>query len=226
ALAKLIRDTHPRLYAFVFNHRDKRSAARQLDLTRRTPALHVSQKFPATNGCLSPVMPIAPHPSNRNAIITYDLRVDPEPLLALDADAIYERIFTPSEDLPDDTPRIALKGVHLNKCPVLAPFDMLKADEAERLNLDIPACRRHWKAIHDRIDAVVAKAQAVFDAHQFGPATDADTALYDGFVDHADRKLADGVHKAGAEQLATIEFADKRLNDLLFRYRGRHFPDT
>ncbi len=228
ALAKLIRDTQRRLYDYVFNNRDKRSAAALLDLNTRKPALHVSQKFPARLGCLSPVMPIAPHPSNKNAVIVYDLRVDPEPLLELSPEAIYERIFTPTEDLPEDAPRVALKGVHLNKCPVLAPFEMLREGEAERLHLDIAACRRHWKAIHDRIDEIAAKAQVVFDAHQFDPSTDADTALYDGFVGDADRKLADKVRRSTGEQLAenAILFTDNRLNELLFRYRARHFPDT
>lgn len=227
ALAKLIRDRQPRLYDYVFSQRDKRTAAAQLDLTTRKPALHVSQKFPATNGCLSPVMPIAPHPTNKNCVIVYDLRVAPGPLLELSPEDIYERIFTPTEDLPEDTPRVALKGVHLNKCPVLAPFEMLREGEAARLNLDIGACRRHWKAIHDRIDEVEVKAQAVFDAQAFEPSADPETALYDGFVGDADRKLADQVRRSGGEELASadIVFADNRLNELLFRYRARYFPE-
>ncbi|MES1954548.1 exodeoxyribonuclease I [Salinisphaera hydrothermalis] len=227
-LAKLIRDKQPRLYDYVINNRDKHSARKLLDMDTRKPALHVSSKFPAENGCLSPVMPIAQHPSNKNCIIVYDLRVDPAPLLELAPDEIYERIFTPTEDLPDDTPRIALKGVHLNKCPVLAPFEMMRENEAARLHLDINQCRRNWKAIHDQLTAVEAKATAVFDARVFDAESDAEAALYDGFISDSDRKLAESVRATAPTELAdgAIVFSDNRLNELLFRYRARHFPDS
>lgn len=227
-LARLIRDKQPKLFDYVVHNRDKHSARKMLDMGTRKPALHVSSKFPAANGCLSPVMPIAAHPSNKNCVIVYDLRVDPTPLLELPPDEIFERIFTPTADLPEDTPRVALKGVHLNKCPVLAPFEMMRESEAARLNLDINQCRRHWKAIHDRLSEVEAKATAVFDAHAFEPDGDAEAALYDGFIGDADRKLADQVRRTSAADLAdgAIVFADNRLNELLFRYRARHFPET
>ena len=175
-LAKLIRDKQPKLFDYVVNNRDKHSARKMLDMGTRKPALHVSSKFPASNGCLSPVMPIASHPNNKNCVIVYDLRVDPTPLLELPPDEIFERIFTPTADLPEDTPRVALKGVHLNKCPVLAPFEMMRESEAARLNLDINQCRRNWKAIHDHLAEVEAKAVAVFDAHAFEPDGDAEAA--------------------------------------------------
>ncbi|HET7315429.1 exodeoxyribonuclease I [Salinisphaera sp.] len=227
-LARLIRDKQPRLYEYVQSHRDKTGARKLLDMDTRKPALHVSSKFSAANGCLSPVMPIAQHPSNKNCIIVYDLRADPAPLLDLPPEDIFERIFTPSEDLPGDAPRVALKGVHLNKCPVLAPFEMMREHEAERLNLDIPRCRRHWKTIHDRLAEVEAKATAVFDARVFDAESDPEAALYDGFVSNADRQLADKVCRSTPEKLAAgeIVFADNRLNELLFRYRARHFPET
>lgn len=228
ALAKLIRAKQPKLFNYVLNNRDKHAARDQLDMQTRKPALHVSQKFAATTGCLSPVMPIAAHPTNKNCIIVYDLRVDPAPLLELGADEIYERIFTPTRDLPDDAPRVALKGVHLNKCPVLAPFEMLREPEAERLGLDIPQCRRYWKAIHDQLIEVEAKATAVFSAHNFEPDNNAEAALYDGFIDGADRKLADQVRSTPPNELASgdVAFKDNRLNELLFRYRARHYPNT
>src|SRR5699024_2101033 len=130
ALAQLIRQAQPKLFDFVYSHRDKHSAARLLDLETRKPVLHVSQKFPAQTGCISPVMPVARHPVNRNAVIVFDLRRDPEPLLELGPDELYDRIFTPEDALPDGVERVALKSVHLNKCPVLAPYGMLRENEA------------------------------------------------------------------------------------------------
>ncbi|WP_111747576.1 exodeoxyribonuclease I [Salinisphaera orenii] len=229
ALAQLIRGKQSKLFEFVSSHRDKQSARKLLDMDTYKPALHVSAKFGAINGCLSPVMPIAQHPSNRNCVIVFDLRTDPEPLLSLDVETIRDRIFTPSEDLPEDAPRVALKGVHLNKCPVLAPFEMLRDTEAERLNIDVSLCRRRWKMIHDRLADIQAKAASVFDRGAgFGAAEDAELALYDGFVTNPDRERATQVRQTPVEQLAddALAFDDWRLNALLFRYRARNYPQT
>src|SRR5699024_7513653 len=125
--------------------------------------------------------------TNRNCIITYDLRIDPAPLLGLRPDAIADRLFTLSTDLPEETHRIALKGIHLNMSPILAPFEMMKDAEAQRLALDIDQCRRHWKAIRDHMDTVEAKAIAVFDNSGFGTSENPESALYDGFVGDKDR---------------------------------------
>jgi len=227
-LARLIRAKQPKLYGFVFENRDKRSARALLDLDHHKPVLHVSEKFPAEQGCLSLVMPIAPHPVNKNAVIVFDLRQDPSDLLALSAEDIHERLFTPAADLPDGVQRIPLKGVHVNKCPVLAPAGMLKPDEAERLGLDGKQLREHRDALMAEIDAVADKAQAVFALGEFEPAADPEQDLYGGFVPDEDRRLCDEVRAASGPALAEREFAfqDNRLHELLFRYRARHFPET
>lgn len=229
-MARLIRSKQPQLFDYVLNNRDKHSARRLLDMETRKPALHVSAKFPTRNGCLSPVMPIAWHPINKNCIITYDLRVDPTPMLEMSPEEIYEHLFTPADQRGEDAPRIGLKGVHLNRCPVLAPFEMLQENEAQRLHLDINACRRHWKALHDQMALVETKAMQVFDRfhRSFTSPADPEAALYDGFVSRADRQLAATVRTSPPAQLAEgdIVFEDNRLNELLFRYRARHYPDT
>ncbi len=228
-LARLIRAKQPRLFDFVRSNRDKKTARKLLNMDTRKPTLHVSSKFGASNGCLSPVMPIAPHPTNRNCLIVYDLRVDPEPLLTLDAESIRERMFTPRKDLPEDAPRVALKGVYLNKCPVLAPFEMLRPPEAERLAIDVDMCRAYWKAIHDNMAAVATKATEVFDRGPgLEPAADPEHGLYDGLIGDADRERAAQV-RAGSTKFFSnnqLVFDDDRLNTLFFRYRARYYPES
>lgn len=228
ALARLIRARQPRLYDFVFRNRDKRSARAMLDLNRYKPVLHVSDKFPAETGCLSPVMPIAPHPVNSNAIIVFDLRHDPEPLLRLPPDQVRERLFTPADGLPDEVDRIPLKGVHVNKCPVLAPVETLNDERAQRLRLNLDDCRRHWKLLREDVAAVTEKVRAVYTSGEFEPATDPEQGLYDGFVNDGDRRLCDRVRELTGRQLATDPppFEDERLRKMLFRYRARNFPDS
>lgn len=228
ALARLIRDKQPRLYDFVFSNRDKKSARAMLDMVSRKPVLHVSQKFPADLGCISLVMPVAEHPVNKNAVIVYDLRHDPRDLIELAADEIHERMFTPSEDLPEGVERVPLKGVHTNKCPVLAPANMLNTEEARRLQLDGGTLRRHRDTLLENIDAVADKAQAVFALGEFEAGSDPEQELYSGFVPDADRKLCQQVITASPQALENPDFPfqDKRLHELLFRYRARYYPET
>jgi exodeoxyribonuclease-1 len=228
ALAKMIRSKQPRLYDFVFSNRGKVAAQQLLAPNSHEPVLHVSEKYPTEYGCLSLVMPIAPHPTNKNQVLVYDLRHDPAELLALDAEEIHERIYTPRADLPDGVERIALKAVHLNKCPILAPLKTLLPAQAARLQLDLEQCKRHHAVIFAEIAAVAAKVQAVFQIGEFESGSDPEQDLYGGFVSDDDRRLCDAITRLSGAELASHEprFRDPRLHELLFRYRGRHYPET
>ncbi|MEX2365150.1 MAG: exodeoxyribonuclease I, partial [Pseudohongiellaceae bacterium] len=66
-----------------------------------------------------------------------------------------------------------------------------------------------------------------FDS-SFANNQDADSALYQGFIPDADRRVAEQVKNASTEQLAnqSFVFQDRRLNELLYRYKARQFPQT
>ncbi len=227
ALARLIRERQPKLYDYVSKNRSKQAARALLDMQNHEPVLHVSSRFPAAQGCLSLVMPLVPHPTNNNAVLVFDLRQDPSDLLLLSPEDIHERIFTPRADLPEDVERIAVKAIHTNKCPILAPVKTLTTAQAERVQLDLDTCRQHWAAIRPHIEALAVKLQAVFEMGEFEPHSDAEQDLYGGFVGNDDRKRCDQVRQMSGPELAldTLVFEDKRLNELLFRYRARNFPD-
>lgn len=232
ALARLIQNKKPKLYAYAFDHRDKKSVLDQLDLSGHVPVLHISRRYPATRGCLALVMPLAPLSSDRKEeVLVYDLRVDPTPLLTLDAGAIHERVFTSREDLPEGADRIPIKKVSASKCPVLAPVRMAKdlpEKRARAFELDLDACRRHWKMLYSDIKAVAAKVQAVFAMSEFPPREDPEQSLYDGFPSNEDQSKYASIREASGEELAqrNVQFEDPRLSTLLFRYRARNYPET
>ena len=70
-------------------------------------------------------------------------------------------------------------------------------------------------------------AQA-YSSQKFNPAGDVDLALYEGFLNDADRPLLASVRNASPQELAQthFEFHDERLPELLFRYRARNWPET
>jgi exodeoxyribonuclease-1 len=227
ALARLVRDRQPRLFDFVFSHRDKASAARLLDPRAREPVLHVSSRYPARVGCMALVVPLLRHPLNQNAVVVYDLRHDPTPLLSLDAAGVRRLVYSPAGALEGSEQRIPLKLVHLNKCPVLAPLTTLTPEAAERWAIDLAQARQHRAAL--LADAgLAAKLDAVYAENAFPPVSDPDQALYAGFLSDADRRRCERVRRTPPERLAGLarEFEDARLPELLFRYRARNWPQT
>jgi len=227
ALARLIRGAQPRLFDFLFSLRDKRRAAALLDWTGKTPVLHASSRIPAERGCLAMVLPIAPHPSNPNGVIVFDLHADPAPLAELSAEDIRDRVFVARADLPEGIERLPLKVVHQNKCPALAPLSTLEGVDCARIRFDLQKCLGHADQIR-AMPSLAHKLQTVFaTAHDSGDRL-AEQALYAGLPESADLALAAKVRRADPDQLHEFaaRFKDSRYRDLLRRYRARHYPDT
>lgn len=228
AVAKLIRQKQPRLYDFLFRHRFKQEVNKLLGLGSYRPLVHVSGMYPAVNHCFAVVLPICRHPENGNGVIVYDLSVDPEPLLTLSADEIQQRLFTATADLPDGADRIPLKTVHVNKCPVLAPVKVIRGEDADRLGCDLTRCFAHLEQIKAAGD-LDSKLAKVFVSDFTNEITDPDLMIYSGgFFSPHDKAEMTRIKEASPEQLASlvVNFRDKRLEEMLFRYKGRNFPDT
>jgi exodeoxyribonuclease-1 len=228
-LARLLRVHQPRLWEFYFKLRRKQAVFELLDVARMTPLLHVSSRYPASRGCIALIAPLAMHPGLPNAVIAYDLDVDPRPLLGLDADAIADRVFVARADLPEGIERIPLKAIHANRSPALAPLSALKGVDTSRIGLDSERALAHLQMLREGGD-LVPKLHAVFArADTRDPPADPELALYGGaFPGDADKRLFAAVRATPPEQLGqrAFPFRDARYTELLFRYRARNWPDT
>ncbi|WP_457670444.1 exodeoxyribonuclease I [Thiolapillus sp.] len=227
AMAKLVKDKQPRLFDYLFNNRDKRKLAQQLNLRDQQPVVHASAKYPARLGCIAVVVPVAQHPTNRNGIIVYDLRIDPQPLFDLSAEQIREKLYTPSSELAQGEQRIPLKVISVNHAPVVVPLNTLGSAAREQWELDPEREQRHLQAIRNAPE-LQKKLQEVFTGEHFEECADPDQNLYAGFLSNNDRRLCDQVLRCSPEALASFHpaFEDDRLPELLFRYRARNWPQT
>jgi len=228
ALGRLLRERQPRLFDWYFALRQKRRAFEQLDWVGMTPVLHVSQRYPASQGCLAMVVPLAAHPRNPNGVIVYDLAVPPDDLIDLPVADLHDRVFVARRDLPEDVQRVPLKLVQANRSPALAPLSTLREEDAARLAIDLDACQRNLERLRSA-EGIAEKVRAVFAAAAaWPPARDPEQALYDGFLPDADRALLRRVRSTPPEALgdAALAFADPRYPELLLRYRARNWPQT
>jgi exodeoxyribonuclease I len=225
-MARLIKNKQPKLYDFVFQHRDKRLVDQQLNLVANKPVLHISSMYPADRGCAAIVVPLARDMTNKNALYVYDLSVDPEPLLTLEPEQLKARMFTRREDLPEGVERIPIKAVHINKCPIVAPVSVVTSEVAQRLGFDLQQCRQHQELL-DRATGLAQKIQAIFSGREFEAIGDPDLALYSGgFFSSQDRQLMDELRHLSPALLSKAKppFHDARLPEMLFRYRARNYP--
>lgn len=234
-VARLLKQKQPKLFHYAFSNKDKKSIGELLNLRTRTPCVHVSGMIPARFGHTGVIVPVARDSKNQNSIIVLDLRSDPKELAQLDVEAIKQRVFS-SNDALGDTPRLHLKTVQINRCPMISPIGTLNAATAERLNIDLDVQLARAKTLQAMLsgpdaDALIQKILTAMARH-YDPsvnAPDVDGTLYSGgFVDQADKKRMEIVRKTAPEQLSDLIglFDEKRLNEMFWRFRARNYQET
>ena len=226
-LAALIKRKQPALYDYVYQHRQKKSLLPLVDLQQRKPLLHVSSMISSEHGCTTLVMPLAFHPTNKNALIVFDLTFDPQDLIALSAEELQQRVFTSREDLPEGVARVPLKCIHLNKCPILGTAKLLDENAATRLGISKSACERNWLTLkhHDLRE----KVQQVMGGNDFAPRENPERQLYQSFIPKQDKKIMIDVRLAKQDldvEKMKARLTDPRLQEILWLYKARNFPDS
>ena len=84
-----------------------------------------------------------------------------------------------------------------------------------------------WPAWYRK--AIQQKIGKIFEPVEFEPVTDPDLMIYaGGFFADKDKTLMNTIHSTDPEALGTQtwRFDDKRLPEMLFRYRARNYPET
>lgn len=228
AMAKLVKQHHPKLFNYVFDLKNKTKVLELINWQQLTPLVHISSKISSEYGCCTWVVPICPHPQNKNAIIVLNLALDPSPLFELSASEIKTKLYTPTAMLAEGEQRLPVKLIHINKCPILAPAKTLTAENAQRLNIDRQACLSNLQKIKDN-PSIIDKLTEVYESSQSTEDVDAEHALYTGgFFSTHDKKLMQQIVESDAQGLTNVNFAfeDDRLHTLLFRYKARNFPES
>lgn len=228
-LARLIRASQPRLWDYALGLRDKRRVRGLLDWLGGGTLVHTSEKFPAERGCTSLVLPIGPGPDSDQGVIVIDLMADPAILIEHDIDELRDRLYTPRADLPDGIERPAIKTVHANRCPMLAPIGVLGGVDLARIGLDIERCEHNRQRLLATAGLADKLAQVMRRSEPAAPIEDIELGLYrGGFASPAERARLDRARRTPPAQLAGVDFGfeQARHTELLFRRRARNWPDT
>jgi len=225
ALARLIKTRNPKLWDFCLRLHKKDAVWAEIGVNR--PFVHLSTRYPVERGNLAVVWPLAPHPTNKNELIVWDLSRDPRELQGLDADTVRRRLYTRQSELPEGELRLPIKTIHVNKSPIVVGNLRIVEGVAARWGLDVAQALQHAEhaaAIGRTLDPLWA--QVYTRAEQAAP--DVDEDLYGGFINNDDRRTLQRLRELGGDPLASKRpvFNDARLDELLFRYRARNFPTS
>ena len=227
-MARKLRQAQPRLWDYALRLRDKRHAASLLDVAAMRPLLHISQRYPAARLCAAAVLPLARHPSIDNRVIAVDLDAEPDALLDLPAADIADRLYVRQADLPEGEARIPLKEIHFNRCPVLVEWAHLRETDFKRLSIEPSLVEARAQRLRQAGPALAEKLRQVYTHRgEFEPG-DVDASIYDGFIPDGDKRKFAQVRGTPPQLLGRADFAfrDPRLQELLFRYRARNWPQT
>ncbi|MEO8298511.1 MAG: exodeoxyribonuclease I [Burkholderiales bacterium] len=235
ALARLIKQRQPRLFDFCLKLRSKHAVIAEIASAQNQgrPFLHISGMYGTERGCIAVVWPLAPHPTNKNELIVWDLSADPAELLTLSPASMRERLFSKTEDLPEGVARLPIKTIHLNKSPVvIAQLKTLSAERAAHWGIDIEQCLRHAEVAARDAPKLAGLWPEVYARPAAPGQPDVDEDLYGGFLSQNDRRTLERLRALAPAALTErvaggrVVFEDVRLDELLLRYRARNHPAT
>ena len=213
AVAKLIRDRQPKLFEYLLEMRNKRQVQRLVNLDTPQPFVYASGRYSNDFNKTTVAYPLAP---GRNGnVLVYDLRYD------------LEEILKPKISANSCFPIV--KELCYNKCPAVAPVSVLEQGGGwGKISLSKAEVEKNLKTLLAHPEFAEQMKRRYENRPEFPPATEPEAALYDGFLNDNDRKLAGTIRDAGSSRLADYhpEFTDERLPELLLHYKGRNYPET
>jgi exodeoxyribonuclease-1 len=244
-LARLLRQSAPKLFDYLLGLRSKHTVADLVDDPERGAFVHVSGRISSALGSASVFANVGQVGGISTQRLLWDLRFDPTQVLDESVDELSARRFLSQADVTDTHTRLPIKLLHLNRAPVVVSASILQEDAvAERMQLDREAVRRHLDVMGQNKRAIAEKLQAVLaDQKSYGP-QDPECALYDGFMPSADRAALDVFNQvfdlalsrsdqplhtpavtAALDNLLRHTWRDARVPELCFRFVARSHPE-
>lgn len=228
AIAKLLKQKQTKLLDFTLSLRNKHKVLELLAIGQYKPLVHISGRYPNMRHNLAIILPLCAHPFNDKEIIVYDLSVAPHEFLDLNLEEMRERMFASQDSLTDGINRLPIKTLHTNKCPVIAPINVLRKEDFIRLNLDLDKTHLHLEILKVNL-AFIDRVQQIFTKRPEPSGTDPELMIYSGgFFSNQDKQTMTQIRESTPEMLANMDpkFTDQRLATMLFRYKARNWPES
>ena len=228
-VTKLIHEKQPQLFDFLYNMRGKRDVMELVNLDHPQPFVYASGRYSSEHEKTTVAYPMAP--AENGNILVFDLRYNLDELLEQEQQ---------SQQTPPEKGRSfhelepwekhffpIVKKLQYNHCPAVAPLGVLnKEDGWQKLGLTQSQIEQNLESLRRHPEFVERMTQ--IKRPDYPPSSDAESALYDGFLNDQDRLLCMTVRNNGAEDLADYHppFNDERLPELLLHYKAKNYPSS
>ena len=233
-LAKLIRDSKPKLFNYYFNLRTKQSIEEafydQITGTfKKSPLVHIDTCYGMESMNAAVVLPVYLKNEKGAFIYGWRLNQDLSPLFKL---AGQPDSINPAEY---DLRQLGLVKINIARCPALSEYSVIakRSARAERLNISLQqvAANMEYLADHQNLSAVL-DLFVEFEKNRYSSETqteeqDPEHMLYSLFnLSAEDRRNKNVIHERETKDpfvFDEIRFSSSTLRRLLFRYKARNF---
>ncbi|MBQ1298583.1 exodeoxyribonuclease I [Candidatus Saccharibacteria bacterium] len=241
SVAKLIREKQPKLFDFLLKIRGKNEVRKIVNLEDKKPFVYASGRYASEFNKTTVAFPLT---SGRNGnVLVFDLRYNLEEDIL---DGSRPRSFPHVAEAPWGTPQLGhpsmdvssekpksifpiVKELCLNKCPAVAPISVLEAEDGwEKIGLDEEIIKKNLEVLLRHPEFSERVRSEYENRPEFPKALEPEGAIYEGFLNDADRIKVSAVRNADVSKLADFhpDFIDERLPELLLHYKGRNFPES
>lgn len=227
ALARLLKSKQPKLFNYLLENRGKRQVAPLI--TSGKPVVYTSGRYLSEFEKTTVAVMVAQKDDKSGALV-YDLRIDPDEFKDLPAAELAKRWAARGED----TPYFPVKTLSYNKCPAVAPMEVLEKDDGwKNLKLHKELVKNHL----EKLSKAVGFSEKLLEALEImwpkrtaelvADPLKVDALLYDGFVPDADKNKLSVIRAAAPEDISGLDlnFKDERLKLLTPLYKARNYPE-
>ncbi|QNS01725.1 MAG: exodeoxyribonuclease I [Buchnera aphidicola (Pentalonia nigronervosa)] len=222
SIAKLIKNKQPKLFNFFFQNRKKCELYKFLRLRKSEPIIYVSSIFGAQKNNIGFIFPIAWNQYNQNVLIAIDLNKDIENLIFL-CQTASNQIF-----LMKNLFNFGVIFLYINRCPILAPIQVIHKKDFVRLNCNISDYKKKINLLKNNQRVFKNIIIMLSKKNTINNSIDVDLQLYHSFFNIHDKKMINDIQQTNPHLLKNTqyEFFDTRLKKIFFRYRARNFYHT
>ena len=226
SLARLLRQSQPTMWRYLLDHHDKRSVLNIITPSQPKPFVYASGRY-SSSYQKTTVATVIAEGRTPNSYLVWDLRYDPADFTSLSETEILGNLTADrATRRQDDFVPIPIKELSINKCPAVAPLGVLDVASETRISLSRAEAMGHYHQLNSQTGLVKRLTRAWRKRPAFPLASDVEGKLYDSFTPKSDQAKIRLVAVADSASLADLHpnFADERLDELLFRYKARQYP--
>ncbi|MYD43051.1 MAG: exodeoxyribonuclease I [Gammaproteobacteria bacterium] len=233
ALARIIKQNHPKMWDYLLTHCNKKSTEALLRKKHRM-YMHVDAHYGAKRAFAAPVRMIARDPKSNTKIWVADLTANLDMLETATPAELHDARFLSTEEAEkQNRERLAIHSIATNRFTVLVPVNNLPAAVAEATASDLDVVNRNIELLtrlagpefDQRLREVCNLANA-YSSDQIDE-RDASERLYEGFPGKSDERLCEAIHEAISTNSSwpKTQASDARIKHLATRLHYELRPE-